>query len=221
MRRVRSRIGSSARAAQDDAEQRRGQASQTDDRFGGRRGPLAREAHQQRARRLAPDDHGEHHRHLLRVGLAAAGDGHLADLERPPDVRVLLQRVAHPADVDLLAVGDQVDEVGIDQQREQADRIGAQRDGDVLGGRVQLALPGADRQHLRRLGQDVQRRPVLIGHRRAFRVDSQARAAAAAAATTSRTGTRARAASRRQSSNSGWAPSTSPSRAASFARTAP
>src|SRR6185437_10924850 len=39
---------------------------------------------------------------------AAADDRHLAELDRAPQVRVLPERQAHPADLDLTAVGDQV-----------------------------------------------------------------------------------------------------------------
>ena len=60
-------------AAQDDAEQRRRQAPEADRRLCGARRPLAREPRDERAGRLAADDHGEHRHHLARPrrGVAA------------------------------------------------------------------------------------------------------------------------------------------------------
>ena len=105
---------------------------------------------------------------------------------------MLLERQPDAADLHLAAVGDQVGRLGIGQHGQQADRRRAESARDVLGRRVQLTLAGADRQHLRRLGQAVERAGArVVAHARGLRGrrGSSARAAAAAAASTSRTGT--------------------------------
>jgi len=110
------------RAAQDHAEERRRQAPEADRGLRGPRRPLAREAGHERAGRLAADDDREHGRDLARRPrgqrrVAAAGEGHLPDLQRALDVRVASEREAGPPHLDLVAVGDEVDVLGIGEQR--------------------------------------------------------------------------------------------------------
>ena len=126
------------------------------------------------------------------------------------------ERPSRAPDLDLVAVGDQIDGIGVGEQRQQAHRLGAEREGDVLGRGVELALPGADRQHLRRFARlsSAARVSSLTREPSAFlrpwlrpwpasgpfagreTTGIKSLAAAAAAAITSRTGTAAR---RRQS----------------------
>src|SRR5581483_11032576 len=120
-------------------------------------------------------------------------------------------------------------------------RRGVQRHRDVGGAQVHLVVAGAGGQRLAGLDQrlvglgagaavDHRRLPGRFwgGRRRpglapvaAVAGPSSARPAETAALITSRTGTPAAAARRRQSSNSGWAPVTAPSIAASLSRTRP
>ena len=166
------------RAAQDDAEQRRGDPPEADRGLGQTRRLGAVEPRHQRAGRLAADQDGEDGAGVGRAGhphggrrFAAADDRHLAHLDRAAEIGMLIERQPDPADLHLAAVGDQVGGLGIGQHGEQADRRRAESARDVLGRRVELALAGADRQHLRRLGQAVERGPPgVVAHARGLRV---------------------------------------------------
>ena len=159
----------------------------------GARGVVAGEARDQHACRAPADQHGDGRR---RLAGSVGADGHRAVVDRAPQVRVLIQRPAHACrdgrSVVHAAVGDQVRGVRIAQQREQADRVGAQSARDVLDRGVKLAFARADGQHLRGLRQAVERigleRAVHVRRLRAGRGNSW-RAAAAAALSTSRAGT--------------------------------